>query len=61
MPHRDFVYTGEPIPQIDKTRHREFLLNVQSAMLASLAERGLLTKEQAKRVMENIERKSHGK
>ena len=54
MKHRDFVYIGEPIPKIDKTLNREFLQNFQKAMLLSLVERELLTKNQAERVLDKI-------
>jgi len=51
MNPNEFVYNGEPIPEIDKTVHRDFLLNLQKAMLLSLVERKLLTKSQADQVL----------
>jgi len=54
---REFVYVGEPVPKMDSTAHREFLQNLEQAMLLSLVERGLLTKEQAQQALELIERK----
>ena len=58
MEHRDFIYIGEPIPKIDPVEHKEFLLNVQRAMLQSLEERKLLTKDQAERALDNVAAKS---
>ncbi|NLB81365.1 MAG: hypothetical protein GX800_07120 [Clostridiaceae bacterium] len=58
MKHRDFIYIGEPAPKIDKTLHKEFLLNVQKAMLLSLEERKLLTKKQAECVFDKVTIKS---
>ena len=51
MKQREFVYVGEPVPKIDKTIHKEFLLNFQKSMLLSLVGRNLLTKNQAERVL----------
>jgi hypothetical protein len=50
LKNREFKYIGEPIPEINKKEHKEFLLNFQNAMLLSLVERKLLTKDQAERV-----------
>jgi len=61
MNPREFVYIGKPVPKIDKTKHIEFLLNFQKAMLLSLAERGLLTKNQAERVLDKLTIKSNCK
>jgi len=54
MNPRKFIYIGEPIPKIDKVEHKEFLLNFQKAMLLSLTERKLLTKNQAERVLDKL-------
>lgn len=61
MKHRDFIYVGEPVPKIDKTLHKEFLLNIQKAMLLSLEERELLTKKQAEYVFDKVTIKSNSK
>lgn len=61
MKHRDFIYVGEPVPKIDKTLHKEFLLNIQKAMLLSLEERELLTKKQAECVFDKVTIKSNSK
>ncbi|MCL2702760.1 MAG: hypothetical protein FWE91_04020 [Defluviitaleaceae bacterium] len=54
MKTREFIYIGEPIPSIDVNEHKEFLTNVQKAMLLSLVERKLLTKIQAERVLDEL-------
>jgi len=54
MKPRKFAYTGEPIPKIDTIEHKLFLENFQKAMILSLAERKLLTKNQAERVLEMV-------
>jgi len=54
MKHHEFVYIGEPVPKIDNSKHKEFLLNFQEAMLLSLTERGLLTKAQVDHLLERL-------
>lgn len=43
MKFREFIYTGEPVPQITETEHLAFYLLFQKALLAALNQRGLLT------------------
>jgi len=54
MKSREFVYTVESVLKIDKDEHREFLVDFQKAVLLSLAERKLLTREQAERALDKI-------
>jgi len=51
------IYTGDQAPKIDPVQHREFLAGLSSALLAGLAERELLSKEQSRQVLKNIQRK----
>ena len=51
MNPREFVCIGESIPEVVKIEHKEFLFNVQKAMLLSLVERKMLTKNQAEQVL----------
>jgi len=59
MNPREFVYIGEPVPKINKPEHKEFLLNLQKAMIMSLEERKLLSKSQTERVLANLITKSN--
>jgi len=54
MKPREFTYIGEPIPKFGGAEHKEFLRNFQKAMLLSLVERGLLSKDQAERVLDEV-------
>ena len=58
MKHRDFVYLGEPIPEIRTSEHSDFLLHLQKSMLLSLVKRNLLSASQMEQVMEKVERKT---
>jgi len=55
MNPRNWVYVGEPIPDIDTSKNNDFLLLMQNAMLASLVTRNLLTTSQVEQIKENIE------
>ena len=50
----EFIYINEPVQKIDEAEHKEFLVNIQNAMLLFLVERKLLTKEQAEQVLKAI-------
>ena len=52
MKAREFVYIGEPIPKVKE--NKEFLMNVQKAMLLSLEERKLLTKDETDRALRHL-------
>jgi len=58
---REFVYAGEPIPKIILSIHTDFLLQIQKAMLLSLAQRKLLSTDQVERVAEELELKTYEK
>lgn len=46
MKHKDWIYVGEPIPELDPQEHAEFLALLQIGILASLEKRQLLTHSQ---------------
>lgn len=56
MKRREFVYVGEPAPQINEQEHAAFYLHVQKSILASLEKRELLTRSQYDRCIEEMEK-----
>jgi len=50
--HREFVYTGDPIPGLDV--YPDFVTGLQKAMLDSLVKRGLLSSDQIEQVVRNL-------
>ena len=50
--HREFVYTGDPIPNLDA--YPDFLTGLQKSMLHSLVKRGLLTSDQIEQVVRKL-------
>lgn len=58
MKPRNWVYIGDPIPEIDPVKNSDFLLLMQTAMLESLVKRKLLTTSQMEQIKENIENRA---
>ncbi len=56
MKCREFVYVGEPVPQITEQEYAAFYLQFQKSILASLEKRKLLTPSQYIRCIEEIEK-----
>ena len=56
MKCREFVYVGEPAPQITEQEHTAFYLQFHKSILASLKKRELLTHSQYERCIEEIEK-----
>lgn len=56
MKCREFIYVGEPVPQITEQEYAAFYLQFQKSILASLEKRKLLTRSQYIRCIEEIER-----
>lgn len=52
---REFVYIGDPVPELNEQEHAKFLLNVQKSILFSLEKRGLLTGTQRERCLTALE------
>lgn len=46
MEHREFVYSGEPVPELNGQEYAEFLINIQRAVILSLEKRELLSASQ---------------
>ncbi len=56
MKHREFIYVGEPVPELDQREHAAFLLNIQRSILLSLEKRNLLTASQRERCLLELEK-----
>ena len=39
--HREFVYVGDPVPELNEQEHAAFLMNIQKSILLSLEKRKL--------------------
>ena len=51
MKHREFIYTGEPVPELNELEHAAFLINFQRSILLSLEKKKLLTASQRERCL----------
>ncbi len=49
MKHREFIYAGGPVPELNEQARAAFFLRVQEAVLFSLEEQKLLTASQRER------------
>ena len=56
MEHREFIYVGEPVPELNEREHAAFLMNIQRSILLSLEKRNLLTASQRERCLLEIEK-----
>ncbi len=56
MKHREFVYVGDPVPELNEQEHAAFYLHFQKSILVSLEKRGLLTHSQYNRCVEKLEK-----
>lgn len=61
MPHREFIYVGEPVPELNEWDHGAFFLNFQKSILLSLEQRKLLLPHQRERCFAELERQYHQK
>ena len=57
MKHREFVYVGDPVPELNEQEHAAFLLNIQRSILLSLEQRNLLTPHQRERCITELEQR----
>lgn len=57
--NREFVYSGDSPPKIDKNNHADFVMNYQKAILLALVKRNLLTLSQYERCVEELEHKQN--
>lgn len=56
MKYREFIYVGDPIPELDTQEYAAFYFHFQKAILASLQKRNLLTDAQWKRCVALLEK-----
>ncbi len=56
MKHREFIYVGEPVPELNEQEHAAFLMNFQKSILLSLEKRNLLTASQRERCLLELEK-----
>ena len=56
MKHREFVYVGEAVPELNEWEHAAFLMNFQNSILLSLEKRNLLTASQRERCWLELEK-----
>lgn len=54
--HREFIFVGESIPEIDPVKSRDFILKYQKSILLTLVKKDLLTHDQVIRCMEKLEK-----
>lgn len=54
--HREFVYIGDPVPELNEQEHAAFLMNIQKSILLSLEKRKLLTHSQRERCLVELEK-----
>lgn len=57
MQHREFIYVGDPVPELDEKEYSEFYLHFQKSILAALEKKGLLTHSQYNRCVEETEKR----
>ena len=61
MKHREFVYVGNPVPELNEQEHAAFLMNIQKSVLLSLEQRKLLTHSQCERCLAELEQQYSNK
>ena len=53
--HKEYVYAGGPIPELDIQEHTQFLIHLEKAILYSLAKRSLINRSQRDRCFAGID------
>lgn len=64
MKPKEYIYVGEPIPDLMEPQYSEFLLHLQKSILYSLEKRNFLTHAQKEHCVAEIEKqytKEHSK
>ena len=54
--HREFIYVGEPVPELNEQEHAAFFMNFQRSIILSLEKRNLLTVSQRERCLLELEK-----
>lgn len=58
MKDKEYVYVGEPVPELNEREHALFLMNFQRSILVSLEKRRLLTASQRERCLLELEKQA---
>lgn len=56
LKHREFIYVGGPVPELNEQEHAAFFMNLQRSILLSLEKRKLLTTSQRERCLHELEK-----
>ena len=56
LKHKEPVYEGEPIPDLNEPKYAEFLLHLEKSVLYALKDRNLLTRSQMEQCIRETER-----
>lgn len=56
MKPKEYLYVGEPVPDLMEPQYSEFLLHLQKSILYSLEKRNLLTHAQKEHCVAEIEK-----
>lgn len=56
LKHREFIYVGEPVPELNEQEHAAFFMNFQRSIILSLEKRNLLTVSQRERCLLELEK-----
>ena len=56
MKHREFIYVGKPVPELNGQEYAAFFMNFQRSILLSLEKRNLLTSSQRERCLIELEK-----
>ena len=54
MSHREFIYVGDPFPELTSQNNSAFLMLIQESILLSLKERKLLNHSQCERCLNEL-------
>lgn len=54
LSHREFIYAGDSIPEINSENHSAFLMLIQESILLSLKDRKLLNDSQYERCLNEL-------
>ena len=54
LSHREFIYVGDPFPELTSQNYSAFLMLIQESILLSLKERKLLNHSQCERCLNEL-------
>lgn len=56
MKHRQFIYIGGSVPELNEQEHAAFLMNIQRSVILLLEKKNLLTVSQRERCLLELEK-----